>query len=151
MHALVKGLQLCVVNNQGLCQFALNILLNTEKQALNAANHLHDLLLRAIGEGSPGCKCVLDPLDLLNAHHDFFLRGGLAHGVISRRLRGTNHPVSILFQLLLDLLKPTHHLRMLHLHLLQLTLELIVLEDLRRVLLVDAAQVFNDFCMLKLH
>ena len=40
---------------------------------------------------------------------------------------------------------------MLHLHLLQLTLQLLVLLHLGRVLLVDVAQVRDDFSMLVLH
>ena len=105
----------------------------------------------AICQGLTRGESVLDPLDLLDADYDLFLGGRLAHHATSRWLRRADSPVTILFQLLLDLLEPAHHLGVLHLHLLKLTLQLLVLLHLGRVLIVDVAQVRDDFSMLVLH
>ena len=73
MQALVKNLQLGVVNDKWLSQLTLNVLLNPEQQSLDLLNHLHDLLLCAVCQRLASGKGVLDPLDLLDADDHLFL------------------------------------------------------------------------------
>ena len=74
MQALVKNLQLGVVNDKWLGQLALNILLHPEQQSLDLLNHLHDLFLCTVCQRLASGKGVLDPLDLLDADDHLFLR-----------------------------------------------------------------------------
>lgn len=94
-------------------------------------DHVEYLVVSAVREhGLP--EGVLDPLDFLHADHHVFLRRRLTKNTCRHPRCGTHSvvPFPVLVELLLDLLKPGHHLNVLILHTHQLRLKIAILADL---------------------
>ena len=127
------------MDDQRLGQLAFLVLLDTQKQALYAMDHLLNLIFCAISELDMS-EGVFNPSNLTNTDYHIFLRRRLSHGstVIKATIRAERSSFVVLTQFLFDLLETGHHLRVLYLHKLQLRLERFVLRDLLLVLLIYA-------------
>ena len=143
------------MDDQRLGQLTLDIFLNAKEKSLNLRNHLIDLILTTTVGQHGYSEGVLYPLDLPYTYDHVFLGRRFAHDAASlARIRAKCRSLllfTVLVQFLFDLLKPGHHLSVLHLHLLQLCLQVLILLHLGRVLSIDTGEVLHDLRVLVLH
>ena len=99
------------MDDQRLGQLAFLVLLDTQKQALYAMDHLLNLIFCAIRELDMS-KGVLNPSNLSYTDHHIFLRCRLTHGstVIKATIWAERSSFVVLTQFLFDLLETGHHL-----------------------------------------
>ena len=140
------------MDDQRLGQFAFLVLLDTQKEALYAMDHLLNLIFCAIRELDMS-KGVLNPSNLAYTDDHIFLRRRLPQGsaVIMASIWAKRSPFVVLFHSFFNLLETSHHFRVLYLHKLQLGLERFVLRDLLLILIIYVCKVRDDLGVLSLH